>query len=124
MVVILAAIGTSSYSKSKNKALSREAIANLRLIAAAERIYKMESNTGVYVACANATACNTELKLNLNATNWGYEVVDVSGSGATATATINAIGTSTGISGCTYTFENEDFDNTNGYSTKTTGVCP
>ena len=94
MVIILSAIGTSSYSKAKNKALSREAIANLKLIAAAERIYKMEDNFNSYVACVDADECNTKLKLNLNTTNWTYNVILVSGN-AEARAVNTTIGTYT-----------------------------
>lgn len=101
MVIILAVIGTSSSNKAKNKAISKEAISNLKLIAAAERIYKMESDTGVYTACScNSTAtcnnvttgCNQLLKLNLNPTNWSYTVTLAAGA-ATATATNASIGT-------------------------------
>jgi Tfp pilus assembly protein PilE len=83
MVIILSAVGIVSYNKSKQKAIQKEGIANVRLIAAAERIYHME--TGGYVACgctdatdcaANAApyGCNYILKLNLNTTNWNYAV--------------------------------------------------
>ncbi len=122
LVVILAVIGTSSSGKARNKAVSREAIANLKLIAAAERIYKMENDADAYVACANTVACNNTLNLHLNATNWTYIVNGVSGSGSTAAATVNANGTARGISGCNYTLTSADFD-TQDFTTKT-GSCP
>lgn len=124
LVIILSIIGIASYGKARNKAISKEAVANLKLIAAAERIYKMESNADAYAACLNSGACNTMLKLYLNETNWTHSVATNGLSGPTATATITATGTSSGISGCTYTFQSADFDNTSGYSTKTAGVCP
>ncbi|MFA5287714.1 MAG: hypothetical protein WC394_05555 [Candidatus Omnitrophota bacterium] len=92
MIGIISIIGVTNYSKSKNKALSREAIANLKLIAAAERIYKMEDNFNSYVACVDADECNTKLKLNLNTTNWTYNVILVSGN-AEARAVNTTIGT-------------------------------
>lgn len=95
MIGILAAIGTTSYTKSKAKATAKEAISNLKLIAAAERIYKMENGTGVYIACncssaancINATGCNTLLNLNLNTANWTYTVTLPTASSAKAQAT-------------------------------------
>ncbi|MBN2830856.1 MAG: type II secretion system protein [Candidatus Omnitrophica bacterium] len=94
MIIILAAIGAVNYSKSKNKAIVREAISNLKLIAAAERIYKMEQ--GSYVNCDNSTGCNSLLKLNLNAKNWEYKVT-----GAPTAANIQATGLAISGSNCT-----------------------
>jgi len=94
VIMALALIAIPNYSKSKQRAIEKEAIANVKLMAAAERIYKMEQ--GSYAICSGATACNTALKLILNATNWAYSV-DGSGN---ITATAQA---STGMSGCSYT---------------------
>jgi prepilin-type N-terminal cleavage/methylation domain-containing protein len=103
MLLILAVIGTNSYSKSKNKSISREAIANLKLIAAAERIYKMESTSNSYAPCTTGPNCNLLLKLNLNENNWGYKVDAVAGSGTTADATVTA--TLQTDSNCKYTLD-------------------
>jgi len=116
IIITLALIAIPSYSKSKNRAIQKEAISNLKLIAAAERIYRMENN--VYVACscsspsvcANATTgCNPLLKLMLNNANWSYTVAAAAGTSCAITAA------STGI-GCTYTLNSADFD-TLDYST-------
>ncbi len=104
VIITLALIAIPNYSKSKNRAIEKEAISNVRLMAAAERIYKMESAANAYVACADAAACNTALKLNLNTTNWGYKVEVAAGGVATITATGSA------ISGCSYTLTSADFD--------------
>ena len=120
MIIILAVIGTNSYIRPRNRALSREAIATLRLIAAAERIYKMENTNDTYIACSNAgTTCNDALRLYMNATNWTHEVRDVAGSGTAATA--NIIATSTATTGCTYTYP---LDSTNLDPDPTVSGCP
>jgi len=124
IIGILSGVGVMSYSKSRDKALSREAIANLKLIAAAEKIYKMEDSGGDYVACNctgtsscnNASGCNTRLKLNLNPTNWRYGVTTGSG-GSTATITVTGVA----ISGCNYTLTSANFVSEN-YSK--TSSCP
>ncbi|MDO8662297.1 MAG: type II secretion system protein [Candidatus Omnitrophota bacterium] len=105
VIITLALIAIPNYNKSKDRAIEKEGISNVRLIAAAERIYKMESSANVYVACANATTCNTALNLNLNATNWSYKVELASGSGV---ATITATGSA--VSGCSYTLTSANFD--------------
>ena len=108
IISILSVIGITSYDKSRNKALSREALANLKLIAAAERIYKMEDNAGSYKACscsstsgcnATTTGCNPLLKLNLNPTNWRYSVA------ANGDITVTGVA----ISGCNYTLASANF---------------
>ena len=113
-VIILTAIGTSSYTKSKNRAVQKEGIANIKLMAAAERIYKMEQTVYTACTCTNATncfdatttpqGCNAVLKLMLNTTNWNYGVTLDAGGVATITATMLPTG------GCSYTFNSADFN--------------
>lgn len=126
VIVILAAIGIVNYDKSRNKAISREAIANLRLIAASERIYKLEQ--GRYTGCVCndsascavvATGCNSLLRLALNTRNWTYNVTPA---GLSDAVTITAASTASGISGCTYTLTSADFD-TSDYTSKSSS-CP
>lgn len=74
IVGILAALAIANYTPVREQSLEREAIANLRLIAAAERIYKMEEDLATFITCANTTSCNSLLKLSLPATNWTYRV--------------------------------------------------
>jgi prepilin-type N-terminal cleavage/methylation domain-containing protein len=85
IVVILAAIFVPIVSKAKQKSLDREAIVSLKLIAAAERIYRLER--GNYLTCADEGSANTNLKLFLPTAskNWNYKV-DVTAAGFTAKA--------------------------------------
>jgi type II secretory pathway pseudopilin PulG len=115
IIITLALIAIPSYSKSKNRALQKEAISNMKLIAAGERIYKMENNTYFNCSCVSAAncdnasnGCNYFLKLMLNTSNWIYSV-----SASVNACTISA--SSSGI-GCTYTLNSADFD-TRDYST-------
>lgn len=78
IISIIAGIAIPVYNKSKEHGLGKEAVANLKLIYAAEHIYKMDH--GNYIACSCSSAancnaaggCNTLLKLNLNTGNWTY----------------------------------------------------
>ncbi len=108
VVITIALIAFPTYRKSRAKALSKEAIANLRLLAAAERIYRMDNNG--YATCANASACNPLLKTSLNAVNWQYDV-----SGSASAVTVRAVS-----GGCTYTLSNADFD----AEPQQSGSCP
>lgn len=90
IITILASIALPNYTKAKEKGLGKEALANLKLIASAEKIYKVEQ--GAYTVCSCATpsncedvasGCNPLLKLDLNPENWAY-AVSVYGSGASA----------------------------------------
>ncbi len=86
IIGILATLGMSQYGAYKERTLNKDAIANLRLIQAGERIYHMEQ--GSYIALGDNAAINTTLKLLLSTVsnaNWNYSV---DGSG-TATATRN-----------------------------------
>gem|GEM_PF-296414 len=77
IIGILASMGLPGFNKTKERALDREARANLELIIAAEKIYRMEN--GRYwpippsaVIAGNSTAninsINTELRVSLPAT--------------------------------------------------------
>lgn len=81
IIGIIVSIGLPNYTNLKEGALNKEAIANLRLIQGAEKIYRME--VGVYIGCANTGTVNTELKLSLptGSPNWLYNT-DASGAGA------------------------------------------
>lgn len=77
IIGILASFGIVNYTATKERAIDKEAIANLRLIAAAEKIIRMEESG--YVACADTDAVNSELKLSIpiGAPNWSYKVDNV-----------------------------------------------
>lgn len=123
VIITLALIAIPNYTKSKERALQREAISNIKLIAAAERVYKMEKGSYVDCNCSsadncrNASGCNTILSLMLNTTNWqyGFTVNNPEVAYAWAVRQPGAAGA------CDYTLLNADFD-TRDYSTSS-GNC-
>jgi prepilin-type N-terminal cleavage/methylation domain-containing protein len=127
IIGILAALAFPQFSKTKEHAIGKEAIVNLKLIAAAEKIYRMESTNQFYSSCQclcsgtgagccdNTTnGCNYYLKLGLTPQNWNY-----SSTGAASTFSSTATRTATGgsYSGCTYTINNSTDE-------PTTADCP
>jgi len=96
IVAILAAIALPNYNKMKEQAVDREAIANLKLLQAAQKIYRME--IGFYEGPdSSVTTLNTNLKLDLNNKNWGYSTAATTGQ-ATATRAGGARSWSLGVS--------------------------
>jgi len=95
IIGILASIALPNYTKSKEHALGKEAIANLKIIAAAERIAKLETGSYQICGCWNngsggsgtgdcgcnhpTLGCNKVLNLDLSANNWAYYVGMVGG---------------------------------------------
>jgi prepilin-type N-terminal cleavage/methylation domain-containing protein len=81
IVGILSTIGFSQYFAAKENALNKEAFANLKLVFAAERVYRMEQG-GVYypslvVTESDIALINQNLKLQLSNSpnrNWNYTV--------------------------------------------------
>ena len=120
IIGISASIAVSHYLGMREEALQREAVANVRLMIAAERVVRMEQNT--FVACANAAACNIALGLRLNA-NFAYSVDCGGGACTAASVSCNAVATrvnpSTGVV-CTYTFNSA---NPNPLITSGAGTC-
>ncbi len=102
IIGILAALALPQFSKTKEHALRKEAQANLKLIAAAEKIYRMEAGAYYPVPAgpqSSITNINDYLKLSIpsgGARNWDY-AVDSSTNVSTAT---RFSGT---YLGCTYT---------------------
>ena len=78
IIGILAALALPGFGVSKERALDKEARANLALIQAAEKIYRMES--GFYYPSSGSTSViadiNQDLKVNLptSALSWTYSV--------------------------------------------------
>lgn len=77
IVGILAAISLPKFGVTKERALDKEAKANLALIQAAEKIYRMEQ--GSYYPSSGSTSSiadiNTNLKVNLpTGVSWAYTV--------------------------------------------------
>ncbi len=86
IIGILGTLGLASFSAPREQAIEKEAIGNLKLIASAEKIFRMENTS--YVACANTAAVNTNLRLLLatNDSNWKYRVVGVTATNFSARA--------------------------------------
>lgn len=86
IIGILASFGIVNYTATKERALDKIAQANLKLIAAAEKIYRME--TGSYNPTSgtesDVTNINSNLRLSLTETIWDY-VCDTDNTQATAT---------------------------------------
>ena len=76
IIGVLATLGLTHYGAYKEKTLDREAQANLKLIKAAEKIYRME-NTFYYPSTGSTAVVsdiNNYLKLQLTTTNWNYKI--------------------------------------------------
>jgi prepilin-type N-terminal cleavage/methylation domain-containing protein len=119
IVGIVSAIGMLNYTNVKERAMGKEAQANLRLIAAAQRIYRMES--GFYYPPGGGapviSAINDNLRLTLaNNGDWAYDFnVGLPLDQFTANATRG--GTST----CVYHIKHNDPDMK---ELNHTGACP
>ena len=73
IIGILATLALTHYGSVRERTLNREAQANLRLIIAAARIYRME--VGGYYAAPNTAAINANYRLLLPTpatANWNY----------------------------------------------------
>lgn len=110
IIGILAAVALPQFNKTKEHALGKEAIANLKLIAAAEKIYRMENENNYYYPSSgnltNISDINTNLKLSLTEANWDYGVVGGESS-FTAYALRNGSG---GYLECRYALPHNDSD--------------
>jgi prepilin-type N-terminal cleavage/methylation domain-containing protein len=89
IVGILVSFATPQFLNTKERALDNEAKANLRLIQAAQKIYKMESPIDEYYPLDGSSQddigiINTNLRLSLPAAaNWGYTAYDTGQTKAT-----------------------------------------
>ncbi|MDD5165918.1 MAG: prepilin-type N-terminal cleavage/methylation domain-containing protein [Candidatus Omnitrophica bacterium] len=76
IIGIIAAIAWPNYIAMKEHEHDREAAANLRLIMAAEKVYRMETN--LYYDAGDTTGVNDNLRLALptgTTAIWGYKTV-------------------------------------------------
>ncbi|MCM8801490.1 MAG: type II secretion system GspH family protein [Candidatus Omnitrophica bacterium] len=76
ILIALVSMATPVFLKTRERALDREAVANLKLIIAAEKIYRMEIKD--YYFSSNITDLNTNLKLTLPSgpnRAWNYSTV-------------------------------------------------
>lgn len=75
IIGILASIALPNFAGMKENALNKEAFANLKLIQAAQKIYKMETDRYYVSGGGDNAAINQNLKLSLPAganRNWTY----------------------------------------------------
>jgi prepilin-type N-terminal cleavage/methylation domain-containing protein len=116
IIGILSTLGVTQYRSSVERALEGEAVINLNLIAAAERIVRMEGAGAAFVPCSCFCAgtaagccdeavvgCNSALRLRLSTQDWIYSVTSLTGANFTAVAT-------RAESGCTYALTDTDAD--------------
>ena len=91
IIGILAALALPGFGVTKERVLDKEAKANLALIQAAEKIYRMEA--GLFYPSTGSSSViadiNTYLRVNLptGATSWSYSV-DTDSSQTTATRSV------------------------------------
>ncbi len=83
IIGILATLGITQYLSSREQALNKEAQVNLKLILAAERVYRMENIDSKYVPADSVALVNQYLRLLLPQGDnraWDY-VITTSGGG-------------------------------------------
>lgn len=80
IIGILVTLAATHYGGTRERAFDREATANLKLIQAALRVYRMEG--GAFFNSSDNTVINRDLKLSLQTANprWNYQV-DTAGCG-------------------------------------------
>lgn len=108
IIGVLTTLSIAHYSPIRERAIAREAVAALRLIAAAERIYRMELG-GYYPPGAtqsNINVINDQLRLRLRGNNWDYSIT--SNGDDTFIATADRVTTD-----CQYTIDQDNAENSN-----------
>ncbi len=101
IIIILAGIAMPNFAKAKERALTKEAIANLKLIAAAEKVYRMEYST-YYGPEGGIDIINTNLKLYFTNENyWDYAIT---------AAAVDTFAATAVRGGCTFTITHNDAD--------------
>lgn len=97
LLTILAGLIYTNLAKAKERALGKEAIANLELIAVAQKSYYIDY--GSYYISTNVSNINSNLHLFFNETSWNYDITTSGGDTFTATAVRNGSG---GYLDCVY----------------------
>ncbi|MFH0738280.1 MAG: type II secretion system protein [Candidatus Omnitrophota bacterium] len=94
IIAILVALALPQFSTMRERSLSKEAKANLKLIDAAEKIYRMEE--GFYYPYSSSVsdqqAINANLKIAVTEGNWGYDITGNSGASYASVAGRNGAG--------------------------------
>ncbi|TAN59424.1 type II secretion system protein [bacterium] len=84
IVGILAALAIPNYTRTRERAIDKEAQTVLSLVQAAERMYRLKSST--YYGSAVLSDINDNLKLNLAPQRWNYSIPAADPAGFTAQA--------------------------------------
>ncbi|MDD5044987.1 MAG: prepilin-type N-terminal cleavage/methylation domain-containing protein [Candidatus Omnitrophica bacterium] len=93
IIGVLAILLYPSFRPAKESALNNEARANLKLIQAAEKIYKLEYGEWLYDLTYGVPYINSMLKISLKQEDtrpWNYSITDT-GSGANFNATASRV---------------------------------
>ncbi|MFA5090471.1 MAG: hypothetical protein WC510_05540 [Candidatus Omnitrophota bacterium] len=108
IVAIISAVALPVYTGIKERSLAKEAKMNLRLIATAQKVYRMDWGA-YFVFTGNETSAasiNRDLKTSITEDNWDYAIVSDNSS-----FTIYADRTgSGGYKDCIYTLTHNDAD--------------
>jgi prepilin-type N-terminal cleavage/methylation domain-containing protein len=84
IIAILVAFAMPQFTSTRERAFDNEAKANLKLIQAAEKIYRMEIG-GYYGPEGDIAQMNSVLRLSIPLTSkWDYNITDVNGTGTAA----------------------------------------
>jgi prepilin-type N-terminal cleavage/methylation domain-containing protein len=94
----LTSIAVPKYIRMKEATISKEAMANVKLISAAEQVYGME--IGGFYEASDVPTINSELNLAVGGNNWAYTTTDL-GSGVVRTTAARS-NYSGRFSGCVY----------------------
>jgi prepilin-type N-terminal cleavage/methylation domain-containing protein len=90
IIGVLATLGITQFSRPRERMIENEAKATLKLIAAAQKVYRMEM--GRYINATNTTRVNEQLRLRIgNSSNWNY-TVDINPGGTQFRANATRIG--------------------------------
>lgn len=104
IIGVLATLAVPNFERARERAFGKEAIVSLRLIAAAEKIYRLEQDYYYPDSTASPVDAisdiNTDLKLQIDENNWDYFISSTGPGNFTATADRQGAG---GFRDCVYT---------------------
>jgi prepilin-type N-terminal cleavage/methylation domain-containing protein len=105
IIGVLATLAVTNFEGARERAFGKEAVVSLRLIAAAEKNFRLETNSYYASADLNGNGSyideiNTNLKLQLEEDNWDYFISSTGSGNFTATADRQGAG---GFRDCVYT---------------------
>lgn len=92
IVGILSALSLPNFTKTRERALDKEAQLALRLIYAAERIYRVKENSYYpFAGSASQAQLNAALQLDLTSQSWQYGITSGGATAFTARALRNVV---------------------------------